>query len=251
MKRLSVTASAFIVLTGAFASFGPPALGSTTNVCPPGGVSDTTYNGGLLVTNDNYCTLDHVTVHGGIAVTSGSDIDLEDATVNGGVAVLPGGEIEVDPGSVFGDNPAVSTVRGGIDLHDPVDWDIETAHISGSVRINGGAPNAQPTFCGNSVNGSMRVSNVSSEVTWFGDPNNDEFFDCGGNRISGSLLISNSSFLEAERNRIGGSAILSASTLEFNGNMVGGALLCSNGTVIEPGEDGDPSGNTVRGANTC
>jgi hypothetical protein len=252
MKKLSVSGSAFVVLAGLFATFGPPAFGSTTNVCPPGGVSNTTYNGGLLVTNNNYCTLDHVTVNGGITVRSGSDVDLEDATVNGGVSVEPGGEIEVDPGSVFGDDPAVSTIRGGIVLHGAVDWDIETAHISGGVRINGGpASVAQPTFCGNSVTGSVRVSNVSAEVTWFGDPNNDEFFDCEGNAISGSLLISNSSFLEVEGNRIGGSVTLRASTLEFNGNIVGGSLLCSNGTAIETGEDGDPSGNTVHGTNTC
>jgi hypothetical protein len=48
-----------------------------------------------------------------------------------------------------------------------------------------------------------------------------------------------------------GIASFSGTTLEFNRNIVGGALLCSSGTIIEPGEDGDPSGNTVRGANTC
>jgi hypothetical protein len=250
MKRFSVTASTFIVLAGLLATFPPSAMAATKNVCPPGGASNTTYNGGLLVTNDNYCTLDHVTVDGGITVTSGSDVDLEDATVTGGVHVLPGGEIEVDPGSVFGDNPAVSTITGGIHLEGAVDWDIETALISGNVRISGLIHDSQPTFCGNTIRGSVSVNDVSTDVTWFGDPE-DEFFDCAGNTISGSLMISNSSFLEVEANTIGGSVMLSGSTLEFDGNDIGGALACSNGTVIEPGEDGDASGNTVGGANTC
>lgn len=247
---VAIAGMTFLGVAAGFSAIGAPsASAGTENVCPPAGASDTTYNGGLLVTNDNYCTLDHVTVNGGLTVTSGSVVDLEGATVNGGVTVRPGGEIEVDPGSVFGDNPEVSTIRGGIELNEAVDWDIETARISGTVRINGG-PEFQPTFCGNSVTGSVIVRNVSTEETWFGDPH-DEFFNCKGNRISGSLLITNSSFLEVERNSFGGSVTLSASTLEFNGNRVGGSLRCLNGTVIVPGEAGDSSGNTVRGVNTC
>ena len=249
MKRFSRATSAFIVLSALSATWAPSASAGTKNVCPPGGASNATYNGGLLVTDDNYCTLDHVTVNGGITVTSGSDVDLEGATVNGGVTVRPGGEIEVDPGSVFGDNPQVSTIRGGIELNEAVDWDIETARITGAVMINGGTE-ALPTFCGNSVTGSLIVRNVSAEETWFGD-RHDESFNCKGNTISGSLLITNSSFLDVENNFFGGAVTLSASTLEFNGNRVGGSLRCLNGTVIVPGEGGDSSGNTVRGVNTC
>jgi len=36
----------------------------------------------------------------------------------------------------------------------------------------------------------------------------------------------------------------------LNGNTINGSLRCTNGTVILPGV-GDPSGNTVHGANHC
>jgi hypothetical protein len=227
----------------------PLASAATTKVCPPGGLFDTTVRGGLLVTNDNYCILDGVTVYGGVTIVAGSDVDLEGATVTGGVHVLPGGEIEVDPGSVFGDNPRVSTIRGGMTLRSAVDWDIETARISGAVRILGGAE-ANPTFCGNTIMGGLTVQNVSTSATWFGDPA-DEDFECPGNTVTGSVSIRGSSFLEFEGNRIGGSIDLEGSTLEANGNHIGGSLLCSGGTTIVAGEPGDPSGNTVHGSNTC
>jgi len=226
----------------------PSASAATTNVCPPGGISNATIHGGLLVTNDNYCTLDHVTVYGGITVESGSDVDLEGATVTGGVHVLPGGEVEVDPGSVFGDNLQVSIIRGGMTLRSAVDWDIETARISGAVRIIGGTE-FSPTFCGNTVTGALSIQGVSTGVMWFGDPN-DELFDCRGSVISGSVWIRDSSFLEFEDNRVGGSVTVIGSTLELNGNTIGGSLHCT-GTTIVGGEPGDTAGNTVRGSNTC
>jgi hypothetical protein len=240
---VSAVAALFLAVT-------PGAVAGTQTICPDGGLSNTTINGGLLVTNDNFCTLDQVTVNGGVTVVAGSDVDLENSTVYGGVNITPGGEIEVDLGSVFGDTPAFSTVYGGITLTNPNDWDIETARISGGVTVNGASLN-QPTFCGNTVVGNVSFRDVSVDVTYFGDPV-DEFFACGGNTISGSLSLTNSSFFEAEGNTVGGSVSLSASTLEFNGNTIGGGLFCSNGTVIVPGEDpADPTGNTVSGANTC
>jgi hypothetical protein len=249
MRKVSASTAAFLIAAVIGLGSAGVAGAAVRNVCPPGGTSDSTYRGGLIVTGDNYCTLDNVTVVGGLTVAAGSDVDLEGATITGGVHVLPGGEIEVDPGSVFGDNPRMSTILGGIRLDSPVDWDIETARISGGVTIRGGVE-ANPTFCGNHVVGSMSIRNVSTEGTWVGDPV-DEFFECGGNSISGSLQISNSSFFEVEGNRVGGSVVLVGSSLEFNGNHVGGSLFCSAGTSIETGEPGDPSGNDVRGANTC
>src|SRR6266516_427307 len=249
MKKSLAAATAFALAVAGVALFAPGAVAATRTVCPPGGASDTTFNGGLLVTGNNYCLLDHVTVNGGVTVDGGSDVDLENSTVNDGVNVTPGGEIEVDLGSIFGGTPTFSTVNGGIVLNNPFDWDIETAHISGGVTVNT-ATSEFPTFCGNTVIGNVSMRNVSVDVTYFGDPV-DEFFECGGNTISGSLSISNSSFLEVEANTVNGSVSLSSSTLEFNGNTIGGSLSCSNGTVIVPGEPGDASGNTVGGANTC
>jgi hypothetical protein len=250
MRKYLVAAASVAAVSAAIALFVPGALAGTQTVCPPGGLFNTTVNGGLLVTNDNYCVLYNDTINGGITILAGSDIELDASTVNSGITVMPGGEIEVNPGSVFFGTPTTSTVYGGITLTNPVDWDIETARIIGNVTVNGATANA-PTFCGNNVIGNVNIRNVSVGTSWVGDPF-DEFFNCGGNTISGSLSLTNSAFFEIEANTIGGSAFLNGSDLQFSANTVGGSLLCSNGTTIESGSDqGDPTGNTVRGANTC
>jgi hypothetical protein len=248
---LSVAATLVVAAAQATGGASPEALAATRTVCPPGGASHTTFNGGLLVTGNNYCLLDHVTVNGGVTVTSGSDVDLENSTVNGGVRIRPGGEIEVGV-SLFAGVRSPSTVRGGIRMKRPVDWDIETAHVYGGVRITGGVK-AFPTFCGNTVFGGMSVRDVSTAMTFIGDPGETLAGEltCLRNRIHGSLSIENSATLVVEGNRVTGSVFLNASTLELNGNRIGGSLFCSAGTVILPPEPPDPSGNTVGGSNTC
>jgi hypothetical protein len=255
---LSVAAACALAVAGV-ALAAPGALAATNNVCPPGGVSHTTFHGGLLVTGNNYCLLDHVTVHGGVTVTSGSDVDLENSSVTGGVSVRPGGEIEVGISLFSTGARSPSTVRGGIRLNQPVDWDIETAHIYGGVKINQlrivpQVPFQQPTFCGNTVYGGMSVRGVSArQITFIGDPGEvlAGHLTCFRNRIHGSLSIQNSSTVVVEGNRVTGSVLLKASTVELNGNKIGGSLLCRTGTTILPGEAPDPSGNMVGGANTC
>ncbi len=250
MRKYLAAAASVAAVTVAVALFVPGALAGTQTVCPPGGLSNTTVNGGLLVTNDNYCVLYNDTIKGGITILAGSDIELDASTVNNGITVMPGGEVEANPGSVFGGTPTTSTVNGGITLNNPVDWDIETTKIVGNFTING-ANSFFPTFCGNHIIGNAQIRNVAVDFTAFGDPV-DEGFDCGGNTISGSLSLTNSSFFEMEGNTIGGSAFLNGSDLQFNANTIGGSLLCSNGTTIESGSDqGDPTGNTASGANTC
>lgn len=249
-----VTAFGMIFL-GLFATAAPQALSATQNVCPDGGVSDTTYQGGLLVTGDNFCSLGHVTVNGGITVDAGGVVDLENSTVTGGVKVRPGGEIEVGI-SLFGGDLTTSTVYGGITLDDPKDWDIETAHIYGGVRIDHyTAPSSdwRPTFCGNTVYGGMSLTDATVSLTYIGDPGEKIAGElrCRRNTIYGSLSITGSSTLAVEGNRVTGSVSLDSSTLELNGNTIGGSLLCTGGTVILPGESPDPSGNTVGGSNTC
>jgi hypothetical protein len=228
-------------------------VAASTTVCPPGGLAYTTVSGGLLVNGGNYCTLDHVTVRGGVTVAGGSDVDLENATVNGGILIQPGGEIESDPGSVFFGSPAVSTVTGGIVLNQAVDWDIETTQITGGVNFNGfGGHHSDPTFCGNTVFGPVSIRDLLTPAapTFFGDPA-DEFFECPGNTITGSLSIRNARTLEVEGNTVDGSVSVGASMLELNGNSVGGNLSCSRTTVILGGEPGDAAGNTVEGSNSC
>ena len=254
MRRLFALATvAGMTLLGLVAVGAPAASGATRTVCPPGGASNTTYNGGLLVTDNNFCSLDHVTVNGGIVVDSGSDVDLETSTVHGGVVVTPGGEIEVGI-SLFSGITTHSVVTGGLRLRRPVDWDIETATISGGVRIVGGV-RFSPTICGNTIKGGLTVAGVETEETWIGDPESEEGIiagrPCEGNRISGSLSLTSSSGFDVEGNVVGGSVLLRSSTLDLNGNRIRGSLLCSKGTVIFPPEAPDPSGNSVHGKNTC
>jgi len=110
---------------------------------------------------------------------------------------------------------------------------------------------ATPFICGNTVKGSVHVDNVTGTPEFtIGDPNSPNF-GCPGNTITGSLHMSHSSVFAVESNTIGGSVFLSADTLELNGNISNGSLMCSDGTVILPGEPGDPTGNTVHGKNTC
>lgn len=250
MYRSTCLLAAVVMLAAVVVVFAPSAVGATRTVCPDGGISDTTIEGGLLVTGGNYCVLANDTISGGITILAGGDIELDNSTVYGGINVTPGGEIEVNPGSVFGRNPTTSTIYGGITLNNAVDWDIETANILGVVYFNGLSAGGFPTFCGNTVTGAVRMRNVSADITWLGDPV-DEDFECGGNTINGILSISNSSFLEVEGNTVNGSVFLDSSALELNGNTISGSLVCSSGTAIVPGQPGDPSGNTVAGTNTC
>lgn len=250
MKKY-LAAAAAVAAVAAICVLAPGALAAAQTVCPPGGISDTTITGGLLVTGDNYCLLYNDTINGGVTIQGGSDIELDASTVSGGITVMPDGEIEANPGSVFGDTPTTSTVYGGITLNNPNDWDIETTTVFGGLSVDGANPENQPSFCGNHIIGSVGIRNVSFPVSWFGD-STDEFVDCPGNTISGSFSLTNASFFEVEGNSIGGSVFLNASDLQFNGNTVGGSLICSNGTTVESGSDqGDPSGNTVGGKNTC
>src|SRR6266571_1573035 len=213
LRNVGLSAVAALVVAAAQAIGGasPGAFAATRTVCPPGGASN--------------------------------------STVNGGVSVRPGGEIEVGA-SLFSGVRSPSTVRGGVRLTRPVDWDIETAHVYGGVRITGGV-SALPTFCGNTVFGGMSVRDVSAANTWIGDPGETlgEEFTCLRNRIHGSLLLDNSATFVVEGNQVTGSVFLTGSTLELNGNRIGGSLFCRNGTAILPGESPDPSGNMVGGAN--
>jgi hypothetical protein len=108
----------------------------------------------------------------------------------------------------------------------------------------------QPTICGNTINGTVTLSNVSTAGrVLFGDPSDpDGSFGCPGNTVKGSLKVINSASTnrqqEYEGNTISGSVFLNASTIQLNGNTIGGKVKCSNGAVILPGEAGDPASNT-------
>jgi hypothetical protein len=234
--------------------------------CPSGGTPPpgSTVDGGMDV--DGICLVDQVTVNGGITVEEGGHLQLTNSTVNGGLVVLPCGEADVNAttGGLGVPTGTSSTINGGIDLAAGVvctvpgafsDVDIWTAQIEGGITMTGNYGFAAPFICGNTIKGSVNVNNVTAIPTGLfeatiGDPDSTTR-SCPGNVITGTFHMTNSSIFAVESNTIGGSALLSGSTLEFNGNTINGSLRCSDGTVIVPGELTDPSGNTVHGKNTC
>lgn len=224
---------------------------------PPG----STVDGGLDV--DGVCIVDQVTVNGGIIVEAGGHLQLTSSTVNGGIITLPCGELDVDATTLGSGVPTggPSTISGGIDIAASAlctvpgalsDVDIWTAQIEGGIAVTGTfLPTTFPFICESTVKGSVHADNVTGTPEFtIGDPNSPNF-GCPGNTITGSLHMSHSSVFAVESNTIGGSVLLSADTLELNGNTINGSLMCSDGTVILPGEPGDPTGNTVHGKNTC
>jgi hypothetical protein len=237
----------------------PVALAAEVH-CPSGSTPPpgSTVNGGLDV--DGTCIVNGVTVNGGITIESGGHLELESSTVNGGIVALPCGELDVNATTNGSGVPTGTTadINGGIDLEAsdvcPVgafsNADIWTAQIEGGISITGTyLPIVTPFICHNQIKGNMDVHNLTALSGFaIGDPDENS---CTGNTISGALIMSNSSRFKVESNTIGGSVLLSASTLELNGNTIGGSLKCSNGTVIVPGEPGDPTGNTVHGETHC
>lgn len=228
--------------------------------CPSGGTPPpgTAVDGGLDV--DGICVVDQVTVNGGIIVQEGGHLQLTSGTVNGGIVTLPCGELDVNATTLGAGIPTgtISTINGGIDITaSPTctvldafsDLDVRTAKIDGGISITGTFV-FSPQVCDNTIIGGVHVDNaIALPGSDIGDARVGE--NCPGNIITGSVHISNSSFIDLESNTIGGSVLLSGSKLEFNGNTINGSAMCSDGTVILPGEQGDPSCNTVHGKNTC
>ncbi len=205
------------------------------------------------------CILDGVTVNGGITVDSGGHLQVLSSTVTGGISVLQCGELDVL--NLANPTSTTSTINGDIVIKASAtctlpafsDVDIWTARINGALSITGSYPTfITPTICNNEITRDLAIDNVTTAAPrqfLIGDP--DGPLGCPGNTIGGVLSVSNSSVFEVESNSVGGSVLLSGSRLQVNGNTIAGSLLCSKGTVILPGEASDPSGNTVRGANSC
>ncbi len=141
-----------------------------------------------------------------------------------------------------------ATVHGTV--HDASDGAL---FITGST-IHGAVLSSNATLfgmCGTTVTGTTSVQGASGFVL-VGDPGDD---GCTGNRINGSLLLSNNhSGLEVIANQIGGSVHVQGTTgtgpfpedtrAEIESNTIGGSLACS-GNTPPPTNDGHP--NTVTG----
>ena len=257
-----------IVLTALAITLALPGVARAQRMqCPSGGTPPpgSTVDGGMDV--DGVCMADNVTVNGGITVEEGGHLQLTSSTVNGGIITLPCGELDINATTLGAGVPTntTSTINGGIDIAASAvctvpgafsDVDIYTAQIDGGISMTGTFPvTFFPFICGNTVKGSLHLDNVTvTPIGLFegtiGDPDS-ALRSCPGNTITGSLHMSHSSVFAVESNTIGGSVFLSADTLELNGNIINGSLMCSDGTVILPGEPGDPTGNTVHGKNTC
>ena len=208
--------------------------------------------GGLEV--DGRCILDGVTVDGGITVDSGGHLGFSNGAVHGSISVLGCGELDVNfPTGTTATVDGAIVVKASDACTFPAvsDLDIANAVIHGRISLTGTYSRFfVPTICGNDIGGGVVVDNTSARFFYIGDPD-FTFIGCPGNTIRGALSINNSSRGEVESNTVTGSVLLSGSRLQLNGNTIGGSLECSNGTVILPPEPGDPSGNTVRGANSC
>ena len=263
-RRSTMVRTKLVVLTILAFTLALPGVARAQRMqCPSGGTPPpgSTVDGGLDV--DGICIVDQVTVNGGITVEAGGHLQLTSSTVNGGVITLPCGELDINATTAGAGVPTntTSTINGGIDITASAictipgafsDVDIWTAQIDGGISITGSfLVNVTPFICSNTVTGSVHVDNVTGTPEFtIGDPDSPNS-GCPGNTITGSLHMSHSSVFAVESNTIGGSVLLSADTLELNGNTIGGSLRCSDGTVILPGEPGDPTGNTVHGKNTC
>ena len=233
------------------------ALASTLS-CPSGGTPapGSRVAGGLAV--DGVCILDGVTVDVGITVDSGGHLQFSNGTVNGGISVKGCGELDVNVTTNGAGVPlgTTATVNGGIVVTASractfpafSDADISTAVIHGGISVTGTYLRFfTPSICGDDIRGDVVIDNTRAPNFFIGDPD----VACAGNTIRGALSMSNSSRFEVESNSVTGSVLLSGSRLQLNGNTIGGSLQCSNGTVMLPGDGADPSGNTVRGANSC
>jgi hypothetical protein len=239
----------------------PSAIAGTQNKCPSGGTpaSGSRVSGGLEV--DGVCILKNVTVNGGITVDSTGHLSQQGGTASGGINVNPNGELDVNALTLGSGAPTgtTSTINGGIRFNAGMaslsDADIWAARISGGIFFTGSLPLqgltfSFPTFCSNTINGTVTFSNVTTyAAVYFGDPGpGGGPYGCPGNSINGSLQLINTHSTathdEFENNIINGSVVLDNSQVELNGNTIGGSVQCKNGSVIYPGDPPDGPSNT-------
>jgi hypothetical protein len=239
-------------LAAIVAAFAPGAVSAPAPACPSGGTPAPGSTINALVV-DGVCILDNVTIHNGVTVNGGGHLQLTNSTVDGGIAVNAGGELDLDA-IVFDGSPtgATSLVNGGITITNASDYDLENATINGGLTISGSSPFSGPTACGLTVNGDVTYTNVSAGGnSFFGDPEDSPFSSgaaCLGNTVNGSLFMTNfSSFIDFEGNSFTGSASITGSRLELNGDTIGGTLTCGAGNTFLAPAGPDPKTDTIQG----
>ncbi len=237
MRRILLIAPAAVIVA-AFVTFGPAASAATT--CSGGVFTGVNISGGLVVTGN--CTYNDSTISGGVTITSSGHLTTHSSGISGGVVVQPSGEF---------DGLSGTSVSGGLKLTAAFDLDIIGATITGGTTISGPfSPGpfgpGVPFVCGSTLD-SVTMSGVTGTFTFvpFGDPESG----CAGNRLTGSLTVTNTHNIEIESNVIGGSVTISDSTaVELAGNTIKGSAQCTNITTFT---DGDATPNTVQGSTNC
>lgn len=244
----AVAAPSALAAPTACPSGGTPPPGSTVH----GGLAvdgtcianDVTVDGGIVVESTGALELsDQSTANGGITVNPGGELDVN-ATTNG--AGVPTGTHSTVNGPIVLNDPVdadiwTASINGGISM-------------TGTFPLHPNNTLDSPTICANHVNGDVSFTNVTTYGQYyFGEPTDDTELGelCPGNSVNGSLLVSNAKTGEIEGNSFTGSATLDSSVLDFSGNTVGGSLSCTGGTLLLPPEATDPTGNAVGGSNGC
>src|SRR5579871_1612778 len=240
IRMLRALPAAALVAMSIFGAMAPVASATTT--CPSSPAPGSIVQGDLeVISSNNTCVLDHVTVEGSVTVDPNAYLRLQNgAVVTGGISVGSGGSTEVAFGSkvggpvtlngAFGLFIASSSLSRGLS-GTAVSVDIYSSMVNGAVSVNAKAF----VLCGSKVAGP--VQSTGEGVLRIGDPPPDgptvhvfagntgeeQTYQCDGNSITGSLTVDGGGVGSIEGNKISGpgAALNVRNTyVELRGNTV-------------------------------
>jgi hypothetical protein len=164
------------------------------------------------------------TANGGFTVKSGQAICFTaTARVNGGVTVQAGGALSLTGASVNGGLTA--TGASGLAICGAnINGNVSVSSSAGFVLIGDGGDDGAPACAGNSISGTVSVTNGTSGL------------EVGGNRISQSVTLSGNT---------GNGRNTEDIVPEIEGNTIGGSLTCA--TTNSPALTNGGQTNTVAG----
>jgi len=197
----------------------PAGTASATTECN-NTYSNTTFKGGVVVNEGDFCVLDNVTVNGGLTVNGtafDTFLDIENSTINGPLAI----------------NGAFMTVNNS--------------------TIHGGWTITGETFpftdlCGNNIDGGLAVTNAElfGAALSFGELN----AGCAGGTINGDASFANNDgAVELDGYKLNGALNLAGNPSSFNeleATAVQGSASCQN--VVDDGTS-SPLVNSYTGTN--
>jgi len=192
MRRKILAALVCAAAVAAVAASGASAAGPTecNNV-----YSNTTFKGGLVVNEGDFCVLDHVTVNGGLTVNGGTSFNfavllVANSRINGGWSMT---------GDVFTFDPFCgNNINGGLNVHDVEEL--------GFFAMSFGELNAD--CAGGRINGGASFTNVNSAGV-----------ELDGYLVNGGVTFANDTgFNELEATTVHGSASCDAFSNVQNDN---------------------------------